>query len=393
MKLAQLNVTCNVGSTGRIAEALGSSVIDQGGSSLIIYGRKHNVSRSESVRFNSYADVVMHYATDRLLDSEGLGCRSATAKVIERLERYKPDIIHLHNIHDHWLNYPMLFGYLRDISTPVVWTFHDCWAFTGHCYHYDSAGCYKWQTQCCHCSQRHRFGIDSSSRNFQRKKDLFILPDHRLSVVCVSQWLANQTRQSFFKNERIEVIGNGIDTDVFKTLPSAEKSRKFRIVAVASAWSEAKGLSDFIKLGKELDPQRFEITLVGLSNNQKSHLPERLIGVERTQNVSELVKLYNSADVVLSLSKGETFGLSIIEAMSCGKPVIAYNNTAQPELITPTTGIIVDNNNIKAVANAIRRIEDCTLKFSANDCRNHTISNYHIDNQRSKYIELYRKLI
>ena len=132
-KLLQINSTANWGSTGKIAEQIGECAIAHGWESYIAYGRYSNHSNSTLIRIVSLA---WHLIISRLFDKHGLGSRCATKKLIRRIEEIKPDIIHLHNIHGYYLNYKILFNYLKTTNIPIVWTLHDCWSFTGHCAHY-----------------------------------------------------------------------------------------------------------------------------------------------------------------------------------------------------------------------------------------------------------------
>lgn len=147
-KLFQLNVTANWGSTGKIAESIGLAAMRQGWESYVAYGRYSNPSQSKLIKVGSQLDVYAHFAEQTLFDNEGLASRRATRKLIQQIQQIQPDVVQLHNIHDHYLNYKTLFEYLNTTDIQVVWTFHDCWAFTGHCFHFVTKGCERWKTQC-----------------------------------------------------------------------------------------------------------------------------------------------------------------------------------------------------------------------------------------------------
>ncbi|MEE0926511.1 MAG: glycosyltransferase, partial [Bacteroidales bacterium] len=160
-KLLQINVTANWGSTGKIAEQIGLKAMEHGWESYIAYGRDSNPSKSKLIKVGCMLNVYEHYLENRLFDNEGLASRIPTKKLIKQIEKLKPDIIHLHNIHDHWLNYKILFEYLNSINTPIVWTQHDCWAFTGGCMHFVHTNCEKWKNECEKCPQKSK-SIDRS---------------------------------------------------------------------------------------------------------------------------------------------------------------------------------------------------------------------------------------
>lgn len=213
-KLLQINVSSNWGSTGKIAEQIGLCAQAHGWESYIAYGRSLNPSKNKLIKVGSMLDVYEHYAENRLLDNEGLASRCATKRFLKQVDAIGPDIVHLHNIHDHWMNYRMLFEYLAKKNIPVVWTQHDQWATTGHCC-YNLVGCERWKDECHDCPMSKWYSLDRSRRNHRLKKQLqAAIPS--LTIVPVSEWLGDNMRQSHLKDRPIEVIHNGIDINVFR---------------------------------------------------------------------------------------------------------------------------------------------------------------------------------
>lgn len=388
--LLQLNCTANWGSTGKIAEGIGLAAMARGWESAIAFGRYLNPSQSQLMKVGSQTDVYLHYARYRLFNDEGLGSRRATRQLIGRIENYAPDVIHLHNIHGHWLNYPLLFEYLGSISTPIVWTLHDCWSFTGGCYHFENAGCFKWKNNCHQCGHRLKFQSDNSARNFLLKKHLFQAVGKRLTIVCVSEWLAKYVRQSLLGNCRIEVINNGIDTSVFT--PSEDANHAPSIAGVSNVWTSEKGLDDFIEL-RRLLPEDIGITMVGLTSGQIADLPPGITGLCRTQSVDELVKIYRSANILVNPTYNDTFPTVNLEALACGTPVITYNTGGSPEAIDHSTGIVIEKGNIEQLAATVAAVCNGALKFSSDECRARAIRNFSQTTQFGRYIDLYHDLI
>ena len=216
-KILQINVTVNWGSTGKIAEQIGQSVLSQNWESYVVYGRMSNPSRSKLLKIGNVVDVYEHYIENLFLDNEGLASRRATRNLLREIDKISPDIIHLHNIHDHYLNYRYLFRYLIEKRIPVVWTQHDQWAATGHCM--NPIECEKWKRECSDCPLSSWFSIDNSRRNYQLKKNL-ISAVPSLTIVAVSNWTAEKMRESHLKNRPIHVIHNGIDINLFSPKPS-----------------------------------------------------------------------------------------------------------------------------------------------------------------------------
>lgn len=390
-KILQINVTSNWGSIGKIAEQIGQCAMRHGWESYVAYGRMQNPSKNKLIKIGTMADVYRHYATQRLLDNEGLCSSRATRRFLKAVDEIKPDIVHLHNIHDHYLNYRLLFSYLAERQIPVVWTFHDCWAFTGHCFHFVTKNCERWKTECHDCPLGHEYPNtfwDRSRKNFQLKKKLF--SNHpNLTIVACSDWIRDFAAQSFLKQNRIEVIKNGIDLDTFKPYGN-KSSEKFRIIAVSSVWNKQKGLDDIKELRKLLDDGH-EIIVVGVTKSQKQDLPNDIIGIERTNNVQELAGLYSSSNVLINPTYADTFPTVNLEALACGTPVITYRTGGSPEAIDDKTGIVVEQGDVNAMARAIAELKQHPLL--AADCRARAEAHFNRNTCFEKYIQLYNELL
>lgn len=394
-KVLQLNATANWGSTGRIAEGIGLAAMSRGWTSYIAYGRYMNPSKSQLIGVGSKFDVYSHYAKNRFLDGEGLGSRKATKNLIKQIDIISPDIIHLHNIHDHWLNYPLLFEYLAKTDVPIVWTFHDCWAFTGGCAYFQNPLCKKWQSKCDKCPLKNR-KIDKSKRNFGSKKEFFGKCLSRLHIVSVSKWLDDLVAKSFLSEANHSYIYNGIDITVFKPINNNLLNEEYKLgnkkilVGVATAWSERKGLSSFIKLRDYL-PEDYVIVLIGVNNEIIRSLPKGILGIPKTQNIDELVRWYSRAEAVLTFSDAETFGMTIAEGMSCGTPSIGYNCTALKELIFEPYGLPANFGDFDQIISYILSFDK--TKEISNQCRLRAEREFNSAVQFNKYIDLYDNLI
>lgn len=400
--LLQISIEVNSGSVGRIAEQIGYSVISCGWKSYITYSRTCNPSKSEVIKIGNNLDLYWHVLMTRLFDDHCLWSTKATYDLIKQIEIIQPDIIQIHHIHGYYIDMVVLFDYLSSISTPVVWTFHDCWSFTGHCAYFDSVNCEKWKTICYDCVQKNAYPrtliFDQSKRNYNLKKKLFNTVSN-MTIVSVSKWLKELVDQSFFNKYPVRIIQNGVDTTIF--CPKKEKSyfrneyninKKNVLIGVASTWDYRKGLNDFIKLSSFLD-ESYVIVLVGLSNKQIQGLPANIIGLKRTENVEELAELYSLADIHISFSVEETFGLTIVESMACGTPVIVYNATACPELVTPETGVVVDKGDINDALRAVREIVKNGKMYYSQNCRNRALDFFDKKDRFNDYVILYNELL
>lgn len=396
MKLLQINVTANWGSTGKIAEQIGLSALSEKWQSYIAYGRNYNRSSSKLIKVGRQLDVYLHYIKQRIFDNEGLASKRATRQLIKTISEISPDIVQLHNIHDHYLNYKILFGYLSKTDIKVVWTFHDCWAFTGHCFHFVSKNCDKWKSKCEDCPLKHIYPntlFDNSKRNFLLKKILFG-EFRNLTIVSCSAWMNDLVNESFFKDTHKLIIHNGIDLGVFRPLPvkdNKENRTLFSLLFVSNLWNESKGFNDIEKLYSKLD-ETYQITVVGLSKKQISQMPKSINCLERTNSVEELVELYSKADVFINPTYADTFPTVNIESLACGTPVITYRTGGAPETIDENTGIVVEQGNVDEIVEALNLIKNTSGKFTGQQCRNR--AEVYFDKKKcfGKYIDLYRNL-
>lgn len=391
--LLQINVTANWGSTGKIAEQIGQCAIAHGWDSYIAYGRWYNPSQSHLIKIGDKLNMYQHYAEQRIFDNEGLCSRRATKEFIKRIDEIKPNVIQLHNIHDHYLNYRLLFEYLNKTDIKVVWTFHDCWAFTGHCFHFITKGCERWKSGCFDCPLQHEYPktlFDRSRKNYTMKKNLFGA-NNNLTIIACSEWIANFVRQSFLRDKPIYVINNGVDLNVFKDSESLDTNKKsFHVLAVSNVWNKDKGFDDILKL-REIFSNEYEITIVGVTKQQLNSLPQGIVGIERTQNVHELVALYSKADVFINPTYADNFPTVNLEALACGTPVITYRTGGSPEALDEKTGVVVEQGDINGLAVAIQKMKENPL-FSA-DCRKRAEDYFEKDKCYDMYIDLYDSLL
>lgn len=302
LTLLQINTVINSGSTGHIAEELGKLVIQNGWESYIAYGRNTRPSFSKTIKIGSKISIYFHVLITRLFDLNGFGSYFATKKLVKKIDKIKPDIIHLHNIHGYYLNIKVLFEYLKKINIPIIWTLHDCWGFTGHCSHFTAVQCNKWQSGCSRCPQKKQYPksfFDNSKWNYRNKEKIFS-DIKNLTIVTPSKWLSEEVKKSFLKYYNIKTINNGIDLKVFKYTKKVFTEKKI-ILGIASIWTNRKGFYDFIELSKLLSEDEI-IVLIGISNKQKKLLPKNIVGILRTENQQQLVEWYNRAICFLNLT-------------------------------------------------------------------------------------------
>lgn len=394
MKILQINSVAGIKSTGKICTDLASVLKSLGHESLVLYGRGQAPQEFADItcKIATDTEVKLHALSARLFDNAGFASTKATKRLIKKIEEYNPDIIHLHNLHGYYINVGMLFDYLKECSRPVVWTLHDCWALTGHCAHYSFVGCDKWKTACHDCPQKSEYPrslTDRSRANYERKQRSFTGVKN-MRLITPSDWLRDQVAESFLSEYEVSVIPSGIDLSAFKPT-HLDVRKKYGIgegkiiLGVASAWSERKGLSDFARLS-QLVGDEYEIVLVGIKD--RADLPERIVTIPATDSRDELAALYTAAHVFFNPSREETMGLTTVEAMACGTPVIVYNLTAVAESVGEGCGVVLAEPDVSLVPSALRALDGAEPEH----CILHA-QEYGKERVFRKYIEIYEELM
>lgn len=394
MKVVQINATCGVGSTGKICVGISNLLSSRDIENYILYSSKGNGYR-HGIMCSETKYIKFQALKSRIFGNYGFNSKKATKKMIYELERIKPDVVHIHNIHGHDCDLEMLLGYIRDKKIKLVWTFHDCWAFTGYCMYFDMVKCDKWKSECSNCPQRKKYSwfFDSSNELFLRKRSL--LQDMDLTIVTPSIWLGELAKQSFLNDCDIKVINNGIDINMFKPYMGEFRQKydiedKKIVLGVSFEWEPRKGLDVFVELSKRLSND-YRIVLVGTNDGLDKILPPNIISIHRTNNQKELAEIYTAADLFVLPTREENYPTVNMEALACGTPVLTFRTGGSPEIIDETCGAVVDCDDIDAMEREIIRIceenpyskEACIKKAQEFD-----------QNERFKeYVDLYERIV
>lgn len=393
MKVLQITAFSGWGCTGRIALGINNVLIENNNESAIAWGRKNTAQKDTfTIKVGNKYDQIVHGLYTRITDKCGFASNKVTREFIKKLDKYNPDIIHLHIMHGYYINLEILFEYIKEKHIPVVWTFHDCWAFTGHCPYFDAIGCEKWKTGCNNCELKSHHPtswlLDNSRWNYEKKRQLFT-GIKNMTIVTPSKWLAELVKESFLKDYPIVVINNGINLDNFKQTKSNFKKEyniedKKIILGVSSTWCKSKGIGDFVKLSKVLD-NNYKVVLVGVTKEQKKKLPNSILAIERTDNVKELAQIYTAADVFVNPTYEDNYPTTNIEAIACGTPVITYRTGGSVEIIEETGyGKIIEQGDIKGIVKAITKLS--CLKYNG-------VEKYNEDIKFLEYVNLYESIV
>lgn len=400
MNILQINSVCGIGSTGRIATDLHAILLSQGQQSTIAFGRDAARNCDLTIRIGSKFDNYLHVARTRLLDSHGFGSAAATKKLIARIKALNPDVIHLHNLHGYYLHIGLLFDYLKAANKPVIWTLHDCWAFTGHCAHFDFSGCERWRSQCHDCPLKSEYPkslfADRSQRNYQQKRALFT-GVQKLTIVTPSKWLAALVKQSFLQEYPVKIINNGVDLNVFQPTPGDFRRRyklenQFILLGVASLWNERKGYQYFLDLATQLRPDE-KIVLVGVSEKQIKALPPGMIGIAKTNSTAELAEIYSAADLFINPTLEDNFPTTNLEALACGTPVVTFNSGGSPECLDENCGLVVERGDLPGLTAAIATVRKVGKAAYRAHCQKRARERFDRDARCAEYLNLYKEIL
>jgi len=364
MKVVQINAVCDTGSTGRICRELNDALIRSGQEGIVLYGNGKSQYKFAN-RVSSDFGVKLHALLSRVFGKNAEYSPCATRRLLKILRSYQPDIVHLHNLHGNYVNLKPLLRFLAANQIPTVVTLHDCWFFTGKCTHYTEANCCKWQSGCYACPKLRAdipsYFFDRTAEMWREKRALFgAIP--RLAVIGVSDWITDEAKKSFLKDAAIlRRIYNWIDPDVFYPRGRAGRQQfgisenKYAVLCIGTRWNEnAVKTRDLLALAQLL-PEDCEILLAG-TVPFADKLPENIKPVGFLSSAEDLAKLYSACDVYVHLSREDTFGKVIAEAIACGTPAVVYDSTACPEVVGENCGQVVPVGDLNAVLKAIRSI-------------------------------------
>ena len=393
MKVLQINSFFSKGGPPRIVHGIYETIAKNGDECLVAAARETPLPGMNTYRIGTKLTTYLCAIQSRVLDNDGFVARRATKKLINQIKEYNPDVIHLHNLHGYYINVELLFEYLKKAGKPVVWTMHDCWAITGHCPTFSEIRCEKYLTGCNHCPLKKEYPssliLDASRKNWLRKKESFNgVPN--LTIVCVSKWLETVIKDSYLSDYTTEVIYNGVDLSSFKRNISNFREKyhlenKRLILGVALHWVKRKGILDFITLAELLD-ERYQVVLVGNINSKDCS--NRILNISPTSNDDELADIYSACDICLNLSYVESFGLTTIESLACGTPVITYDQTAVPEIARQFDMPVVPAGDIYRLKDAIESFFEQGKK----NIKSFDVSHFERGLQYDKYYNLYKKL-
>lgn len=367
MKILQINAVYGMGSTGNIVRDIHELCLSENIESHVAYSLSN---RAEEEIVNGYKiggtlGKKLHAVLCRINGMQGYFSRCATRKLLRHIDRIKPDIVSIHNLHSNYIHLNMLLSYLAKKDIKTVVTMHDCWYFTGGCFHYTAAGCDKWKSGCGGCPKKKSdtpaYLFDRSSKILSDRKKYFDKIKN-LTVIGVSEWISEEAKKGIFKGRDVRFAHNGVDLDIFKPTKSDLRVKygvedKFVILGPASKWLAPVNRECFKQITSALKEDE-ALMLLGCSEEQKAELPESVIALPFISDRIELAKVYSTADVFVNLTREDTLCFMNLEPQACGTPVITFANTGASETVDGNCGFTVENDDTNGVLKIIAFIKE-----------------------------------
>lgn len=419
MRVLLVNGVYGFASTGIIVHDIQSLCEKQGIECHVAFSES-NIPLNEihnSYKIGSVFGKKIHALLCRINGKQGYFSYIATKRFIKYIEKVKPDVVHLHTLHGNYINLPMLLTYLAKKRMRTIVTMHDCWYYTGGCFHYTQVGCFKWKQQCGNCPKKK---VDTPSLLFDKSRQILAdrkrlfdkIPD--LIVTGVSHWISEESKKGIFKQKRVITINNGVDTNVFKPLQLTDVGDEYCLVQLKSS---IEGCFTMIGLAaKWLDPinrEAFEFFIKQMQSDERFILfgcdevmhstlssmkltnrqREKIVTYGYTTNRQQLAMLYNLADVFINCTHEESFSLINVEPQACGTPVVTYSNTGAQETVDNKCSYGVPTGDYKAMWEKIHMIRRNGKKHYSEDCIHWVNENFNMQDNYQKYLKLYKECI
>lgn len=405
MKILTINTEFNRGGAAKIARTLHQALNKRDEiTSYFAYSRGEKADVERTIKFACLPEVYFQGLLTRCFGLQGYGSWFSTKRLEKFIIKENFDLIHLHNLHGYYLNLSFI-NFLKKMSIPVIWTFHDGWSMTGHCAYWSD--CTKWKAGCGNCpdlSSYPKSFIDSTSFMWKKKKNYFS-SGLNLAIVCPSQWLADRVKESFLREYQVKVIPNAVDIEIFKPKNKSIFRKKYGIpiekkvilCLAADLKDERKGLKYFFKSLKYITAKNWMVVTVGkvINYDKIKEIDIEIKQMGYIDDKNEISNVYNIADIFCISSVDDNFPTTVLEAMACGIPVVGFNIGGIPEQVIEGCGFMVKSKDTEALGKALEKLlnnEELRRKFSEN-CRKRVLQNYTISKFSDNYMRLYNEVL
>lgn len=359
MKIIQINIFFDEGSTGKIVGDIHSRLLRDGHQSYVVFGRgKHQVA-DDPVHFYRTTSDKISQIYRKISRVTGLRYNTAcieTYRLINYIEKINPDIVHLHCLNCAYINPFILLKYLGKKNYPVLVTHHADVTITANCDH--AFECDRWKIGCGKCRtnqvDRRSFWFDGTHLSWIQMKKAFGRVKH-LYASGVSDWMSDRVRQSpFFVNNECRTIFNGLDTDAFHYRGKCEKLKKqlglkeedsIILHVTPNFAAPIKGGRYVAELARRLPNTKFVI--VGIKASELKSLPSNVIPVFHIDSKEKLSEFYSMANLTLLTSYRESFSMVTAESLCCGTPVVGFRAGAPETIAMAEYSAFVEYGNVE----------------------------------------------
>ena len=365
MRIIQINSHYNQSGAGKIVKELHKYYESKGHESYVFYGRGRDTDHLNVKKYTTKIETYIHVSQARILGLNGYGSSMSTRKIVDDSKNIKPDVIHLHGLHGYYSNFKILFDYINSENIPVVWTFHDCHAFTGNCgYHYE---CEKFTTQCDKCPYLSDYPkslfFDRTKKMFIDKRALFTKSKNK-TIVSPSMWMTNDAKRSYFGVYECVTINNGINNkDIFYRRDKISSRIKHGflendkiVLGIAFGFDDPrKGVKYLVQLAKDLYIHGIKVILIGLTADQSKLVSgySNITAIPFTNDQDELAEYYSLSDIFVLPSLAENYATVVIEAFACGTNAVGFDVGGVKEQLSDERGIIVEVGNQEMLNTAL----------------------------------------
>lgn len=403
MKVLQINIFFNEGSTGKIVADIHERLLRDGHESYVVFGRGKDWQSEDSERLYRTTPGRRSEFYRKLTRLTGLRYNIAgweTRRLLRHIDRIRPDIVHLHCLNCAYIQPFILLRHLGRKGYRVLVTHHADVTITANCDH--AFECEKWTTGCGNCatlkSERRSFFIDATHRSWEQMRKSFSKV-RNLFASGVSEWMSARVRRSpFFKGIECRTILNGLDTDGFTyrgKMMSLRKEYGFttedKIVAhiTPSFSAPIKGGKYVLELARRLPDVKFLI--IGIKDSEISDLPANIYPVGHLDSKDKLSAYYSLADVTLLTSLRESFSMVTAESLCCGTPVVGFKAGAPETITIPEYSRFVDYGDTDALQRALTEMlgED----FDRHEICRQARAKYNAEKMYSQYLDYYKDII
>ena len=400
MNILQINTIDKKGGAAKVASSLKQELGKRGHTTSVFVGRKYsdenNIKLLNDVR--SVSGKVRRKLAYWLANDIDI---FSSDHILKTPEFKNADIVHCHNLHSNYFNLVTL----EKMATikPVVWTFHDMWPITAHCAHSFDGKLKKSGFFSCPSLDIYP-PIAWHNEKYLENKKAKIYSNSNFHIVTPSKWLAEKIGQSILKNKPLSVIYNGIDTNIFKPLRSdlnklrsdlgLPTDKKIILSVVKKRDDPWKGWPFIVEIAEQFKDSK---DIIFINIGRIAGDGSNLLGIPPVSEEEILAKYYSAADILLYPSIADNCPLVVLEAMTCGLPVVSFNTGGIPELVEhKTNGYIAEyknTNDLKVGIEYLLNLSSQEIEKMGKDSITKIKSSFTLDKMAGQYINLYRQLL